>query len=259
MDKHILLAPQGFMPTFEIAGFSLSSYTFFIILALVCGAVVLKLANAQREDGLAERKGDESLIIASAALIGGTIGAKLPILIYYWGEIIRSDTPLIAMLSGRTILGGMIGGLLAVILVKRRMNLKTRFGNQLAPAVAFGMAVGRIGCFFQGCCVGIATHSAFGIDFGDHVLRHPTQLYEVAFHLIMFLLLWNHPLRKRDGGELLSSYFIAYFLIRFLEEYIREINEAFWGLSMYQWLCLLGMIFLVIKAKRRRAIDQIQN
>ncbi len=90
-------------------------------------------------------------------------------------------------LSGRTIVGGIIGGVAAVWLVKRRLGIKQRLGNYLVPSLALGIFFGRIGCFLAGCSYGVATRLPWGVDFGDGVLRNPTQLYEALFVLAIFV------------------------------------------------------------------------
>ncbi len=257
MDIHKLIIPDGFMPIINFFGAKVPSYSFFVLMGFVVGAVVFKYAQKSChtdikviDRGFMYRY--EGFSIAIAALIGSAIGSKLPIVLYYWRQIWASETPLLAMLSGRTVLGGMIGGLLGVIIFKRVFGIKSRFGNQLAPAVALGMAVGRLGCFFQGCCVGSASTLPWAVNFGDGVHRHPTQLYEIALHLILFVVLWRHPLRKKEGGQLLTAYFGAYFVIRFFEEFIRDVHETLFGFSMYQWICLLGIVFLFFKWQRQR-------
>lgn len=261
MDIHKLIIPDGFMPIINFFGIKVPSYSFFVLMGFVVGAVIFKLAQKSchfdskgLERGFMYRY--EGFSIAIAALIGSAIGSKLPIVLYYWRQIWASESPLIAMLSGRTVLGGMIGGLLAVIIFKRVFGIKSRFGNQLAPAVALGMAVGRLGCFFQGCCVGSETSLPWAVNFGDGIHRHPTQLYEIALHLLLFVVLWQHPLRKKEGGKLLTAYFGAYFVIRFFEEFIRDVHESLFGFSMYQWICLLGILFLSLKWQRQRLKQQ---
>ncbi len=90
-------------------------------------------------------------------------------------------------LSGRTIVGGIIGGVLAVWLTKRKLGIKQRLGNYLVPSLLIGIFFGRIGCFLAGCCYGTATTLPWGVNFGDGVLRSPTQLYEAVFVLGLFV------------------------------------------------------------------------
>ena len=57
-------------------------------------------------------------------------------------------------------------------------------GDLLALPLVLGIAIGRIGCFLSGLedqSYGVATALPWGVDFGDGVARHPTQLYEYRF------------------------------------------------------------------------------
>jgi phosphatidylglycerol:prolipoprotein diacylglycerol transferase len=186
--------------------------------------------------------------IALAAFIGGLIGAKIPVILinlYYHGLSWN------ALLAGRTIAGGLLGGILSVWWIKRRLGIRKRFGNALAPSIALGMAIGRIGCFLSGCCFGKPMDLACGIDFGDHVLRYPTQLYEGAFCLIAFVVLQFRASRAAPG-QALSAFFMSYFGFRFLIEFIRP-HPQWLGLTTYQWICAAALISLAIKSRIKNA------
>lgn len=250
MDSHQIVFNQGKIQTMDLLGVSVPIYTFFVLLGLVVGGLTLFLLNRRLPDD--GDRVDHSFIVIAAALFGGILGAKLPIWILYGAAIFNGGFNLSAFLSGRTILGGLIGGTLAVIAVKRFFGIKRRTGNQLAPAIAIGMAIGRLGCFFQGCCAGITTAFPWGVDFGDGLMRHPTQLYEVLFHGVAFIYLWRHPKTKVEGGSLLTQYFMAYFVFRFVTEWLRMNPHMVLMLTVYQWLCLLGLGFMALKAKRQK-------
>ena len=88
------------------------------------------------------------------------------------------------LMSGKTIVGGLIGGLFAVEWVKRQIGEKSSTGDLFAAPIALGVAIGRIGCFLGGLpdgTYGTPTSLPWGVDFGDGIPRHPTQLYESDF------------------------------------------------------------------------------
>lgn len=192
-----------------------------------------------------------ALIIVAAALIGGTIGAKIPILLTY--------TSLADLLVGKSIVGGLLGGMAGVLLIKRLLHIRLRLGNDIAPAAALGLAIGRLGCFFNGCCYGVP--AAWGVDFGDGQLRLPAQLFEAGFHLAAFLLLHRLRTRVRIPGILFKFYVAVYFLFRFLIEFIR-VNPVYWlGLTIYQLLSLAGIVWMalmLIRQLRLRAADRVE-
>lgn len=250
MDSHVVLFNGGAIKHFVIFGLAFPYYSFFVLLGLVVGGFTLWILNGQLKKDLI--RGDHSFIIVSAGLLGGVLGAKLPIWIMYFDQIFGQRLNIAAIFSGRTILGGLIGGLIAVQVTKKVLKINRRTGNQLAPAIAIGMVVGRLGCFFQGCCAGVVTQLPWGVDFGDGLFRHPTQIYEVLFHLTAFVILLFRPERKKEGGELLAGYFISYFIYRFISEWIRINPEKWLGLTVYQWLCLVGIGIMTVKIRKMK-------
>jgi prolipoprotein diacylglyceryltransferase len=160
--------------------------------------------------------------------------------------IIESFPDITPLLSGRTITGGLIGGTLAVMYVKYKLKIKDKKGNLFAPAIAIGVAIGRIGCLFKGCCYGIATSLPWGVDFGDGIPRHPTQIYEIIFFLLMFVFL----MVKRETakpGQLFYWLMNSYFIFRFVEEFIREEPTLFLGLTIFQYISIVALIFINAK------------
>ena len=170
------------------------------------------------------------LALMAAGFIGGSLGAKLP---FTW-----SDSGL-WLADGKTITTGLIGGYLGVELAKLALGLRIKTGDAFALPLALGLAVGRWGCYFNGCCAGAATDLPWGVDFGDGVSRHPTQVYESIFHLSMALVLWQLLRRDALRFQLLKLYLIAYGAYRFLTEFIRPEPAWLMGLTYYQWVALL--------------------
>ncbi len=224
---------------FEIGGFPIEAYPTFMLLALLTGLVAyviqLRIDHVQKSN---------ALYIAIFAIIGGTIGSKLPIIFIYWNQINANPENIAIFLSGRTIVGGLIGGALGTIVAKKMFKINERLGNQIAIPVALSMAVGRIGCLLRGCCYGQPTDLPWGIDLGDHIYRHPTQIYEIIFDVaLVFFLAW----RKKIGvkpGELFKVFMNAYLSFRFVLEFIRVEKVGFMGLTDFQWLCLVSLVYI---------------
>jgi phosphatidylglycerol:prolipoprotein diacylglycerol transferase len=167
--------------------------------------------------------------LAAAGFVGGVFAAKLPFLIGADAE----DVPFLA--DGKTITTGLIGAYLAVEGVKLLLGVKVKTGDSFALPLAAAVAVGRWGCFFNGCCYGTETDSPWGVDFGDGVRRHPTQLYESLFHLLMAAVVLGLMWKKWLPGHRLQLYLIAYSGYRFVTEFIRP-EPVWWpGLTFYQW------------------------
>ncbi|HAN97894.1 MAG TPA: diacylglyceryl transferase [Planctomycetaceae bacterium] len=173
--------------------------------------------------------------LAIAAFIGGSIGSKVPF-------VIASGTPFeptVWIADGKTILAALIGAYAAVELTKRVRGIRARTGDAYALPLAGAMAIGRLGCFFTGCCFGAPTELPWGCRFVTaEGLRHPTQLYESLFHLTSAIVLIPIIERGRLATHRLQAYLIAYCGYRFLSETIRP--EPIWalGLTAYQWVSL---------------------
>lgn len=237
-DDHLHPEGWGLLPYIEVFGVRVSTYGLMIVLGIVAAAVFYKW----QVRGL--RKDDRTILIPLSAIFFGALGAKLPAMIELKMRYSQATTTTLLYSSGRTILGGLIGGLIGVKLIKSVLKIEDKRGNELAPAIALGMIFGRMGCFLQGCCYGIATGMGVGVNFGDGVLRHPTQVYEMVFHGIAFVWLLRADRSAYRPGALLRLYFIAYFMYRFISEFIRIHPDVLWGMSGYQVASLLFAILL---------------
>jgi len=245
----VLLVNQtiGIKPIlFHFGTFEVSSYSTFFVLGIIAASIVYyyeaKKANVINE---------HSFIIAIAAFIGSTIGAKLLELIINIDSIDSKNGLLLFLLSGRTVIGGLIGGTVSVWITKRIIGIKAKRGNLFAPAIALGIAIGRIGCFLNGCCYGKPSNVLWSVDFGDGIHRHPTQLYESIFMLSMFFVLkyaFNNQFVA--SGFLFKVLMICYFIFRFFIEFIRVEKLAFLGLSYFQYISFFVLIFLIFSEKR---------
>jgi prolipoprotein diacylglyceryltransferase len=184
---------------------------------------------------------EHRLWIVCAAVVGAAIGSK----VVYWLEdpraTLRHWTDLVFLMQGKTIVGGLIGGTLAVEWLKRRLGVVRRTGDLFAIPLCVGMAIGRIGCFCAGLSdqtYGIATSLPWGVDFGDGIRRHPTQLYEVAFLLALALLLR----RQTREGNGFNAFLIAYMAFRLAIDFLKPGTPTF-GLTGIQWACIACIIW----------------
>jgi len=243
----------GVLPVlFKIGNFPVDSYSFFVLLAIVIGILVFYL-EAKKYKSANER----TFYIVIAALVGGTLGAKLPIWIFHFQEIISAFPDITPLLSGRTIVGGLIGGTLGVIILKKYLKINEKKGNLFAPAIAIGIAIGRIGCFLRGCCYGIPTSLPWGVNFGDGIPRHPTQIYESILMIFLFIYLQKAKKKNPAPGSLFKVLMVSYFIFRFLIEFIRVEAKVFLGLSGYQWASLLVIFYYLITSEK--AVKFIKN
>ena len=254
LDNHFVPDGYGIIPYFSIFGKEIPSYSVFVGLSLIVGITWFLITVPKKE----KIKGYRPFVIVLSALFFGAIGSKALVIIENIKPLVEDFSKIrVFLFTGKSIVGGLIGGYIGVIIGKKVLNIKEkRFGNQIAPAVALGMAVGRIGCFLTGCCYGIETNLPIGIDFGDGINRIPTQLIEMAFCLILFGYLFYKQKTEKElqPGILFYDLILYYFIFRFLIEFIRGTEKNILFLSIYQIISILGIIYILFKIKKEKKL-----
>ena len=219
----------------------------------VVGLLVFYLAARQR------RLATEGMRhVALAGLSGGVLGAKVTEWgLGHWQTLASHPAAMLdPRLGGRTIIGGVLAGWLAVAIAKWRLGIRRSTGDLFALALPAGEAVGRIGCFFNGCCYGVPSHVAWAV-YQHGAWRHPAQLYSALAAAAIFGTLFALRDRMLREGDLFKLYLVLYGASRFGLEFLRERNLAFGGLSLAQWVCLemamVASLALVVSSRRARA------
>lgn len=183
--------------------------------------------------------------ISVGALVGALLGAKLLVMFQHF-DLLSADWRQFALLAlqGKTIVGALLGGLAGVELTKKMIGVRSSTGDSFVFSVLWGMAIGRVGCFLTGLSdrtYGIATTLPWGVDFGDGIMRHPTQLYEISFLLVLFGVLCWYGHQPRRSGDQFKLFMIAYLGFRFLVDFIKPEFRPLLGLSAIQMACLGGL------------------
>ena len=185
-------------------------------------------------------------------LISALVGAKLLLVIVNWEHMQHDPWSLVR--SGGVFYGGLLGALAVSAWYFRKHRLPAwKMADVMAPSVALGHGIGRLGCFAAGCCYGKPTDSFLGVTFtSDYahqivavplgIALHPTQLYEAgAEFLILTFLLWLST-RKRFDGQIFWTYIGLYAAARFVIELFRGDPRGFvfdGALSTSQFIALL--------------------
>ncbi|HLY02093.1 MAG TPA: prolipoprotein diacylglyceryl transferase family protein [Candidatus Cybelea sp.] len=182
---------------------------------------------------MAKRRGmatDGVARVMAAGLLGGLAGANLV-------QLLATGLP------GKTIEGGIVGGWLAVIWMKRRLGITRPTGDLFALAIPAGEAVGRIACFVGGCCYGKAAGVAWAVH--DHgALRHPAQLYLSLAAAVCFLaLLAIERMRFLPENGLFYLGGALFCVDRFIVEFFREGSAMPLGITFAQAACIAGLAF----------------
>jgi phosphatidylglycerol:prolipoprotein diacylglycerol transferase len=185
-----------------------------------------------------------------AVVVGCILGAALGNKLVFWIEMPHlwqsalPDWRLIA--SGQSIVGGLLGGLLGVELAKKLAGITRSTGDQFIMPLVAGTVIGRIGCFLAGLhdgTYGVPTALPWGVDFGDGIARHPTQVYDMLFALGAGALLWQaRGVLARRSGLAFKLYLSSYLAWRLLVDAIKPVPYAYaLGLSGIQWVCVLAL------------------
>jgi phosphatidylglycerol---prolipoprotein diacylglyceryl transferase len=216
------------------------SVAYTVIMTIAIGTAWL--LSRRRQTSLPLSRG-QRLGIALGAFCGAMIAAKLPFVFSDWQRLASGAAWLD---NGKTIVFGLVGGYFGVELAKWVLDVRVKTGDSFAVPVAVAIAIGRLACFVGGCCYGTHTSLPWGVDFGDGP-RHPTQLYESAFHLcVAAVLLWMES-RGLCQGQRIKLYIMAYLVYRFLSEFIRPEPQLWLSLTGYQWACLAWLpVFAVL-------------
>ena len=189
----------------------------------------------------------QTLLLIAGAIAGAALGSKVAYWLYDPVYAFGDFPDPRRLLEGKSILGGLLGGLCGVEAAKRVAGISGSTGDRFVLPLTVGMVLGRIGCFLAGLddhTYGNPTSLPWGVDFGDGVPRHPTQLYE-----ILFLLAWSawlHVRRARFAreGDRFRAYLAMYLLYRLCVESIRPIPVVYFGaLSGLQLLCIAGLLY----------------
>lgn len=230
-------------------GMSANTHDVLVGAGLVVAVAVFGLEKRRRS-----MTDDRLWVVVALALSWGAVFARLGTWVQHV-DLSNNDALVQHWLYGsRSILGGLTGAYLGALFGKLVTGYRERTGALFAPAVAAGMAVGRVGCLLTEC-PGTVTGHAWGVvlNKGDAALvhapantpLHPSFLYEIVFHTVAFILLWRFRDRLDRPADLFTIYLVAYAVFRFLVEFVRG-NEAVWaGLTRPQ-LFLLAMLPLLL-------------
>jgi phosphatidylglycerol:prolipoprotein diacylglycerol transferase len=193
--------------------------------------------------------------IVIGCLIGAGIGNKL---VYWfahanlWQQL--ANNPLL-ILQGQSIVGGLIGGWVGIEIVKKIIRHSQSTGDLMVVPIGIGLIIGRIGCFLAGLedeTYGLPTQLFWGVDFGDGIARHPTQIYEILFVVVLLFSITNYRKRINSiAGFQFNLFFMAYLWWRFFVDFIKPVPYAYeFGWSGIQWVCVVtGLIYFPILIK----------
>ncbi len=261
-QKPCSLGTEPLLPSLGHVGpIVIGTHDAFTAVALAVGLAIY-YAELRRRRWL-----DSTIVwISFAAVFGGVIGARL---ITVWERPDVADAfasmPLTMAieLSGKSIIGAVAGGYLAIVLAKRGFGYRRSTGDCYALAIPVATVIGRIGCFLTelplgkpttlpwGATVDPTTAAASAACPGCNGPMHPTMLYEVAFNIVAALVIWRFRGRIPVPGDTLKLYLVSAGIFRFFVEYLRTSPPQALGLTAPQWVLIPLVALLVVHFTRQ--------
>ena len=223
----------------SLGSWRIHPHVFFEVLAYLAAAAMFLLLRRRHGDRLT---GADRLSLVTAICVGALVGSRM--LAWFDNPEARASG-FGALMAGKTLVGGLLGGWIATEVEKRRIGIRQPTGDLYVFPVIAGIAIGRIGCFLSGLpdgTYGTATSLPWGIDFGDGIARHPTALYESLFVIALGVLLvpvW----RRGPVGHTFKCFTASYLAFRLLVDTIKPGVALFLGLTAIQWACVFGLLY----------------
>lgn len=242
---------------FTIGGFTVSSYGVMVALAFLA-AYMLASRELERK-GARPEMAQEMLVWTALCSVAG---AKLFFLAenFTFAEIMESPSSTILARHGMTFYGGLLGGMAAGLYVTHRNGFRLwKMLDAVAPALAAGYAIGRIGCLLVGDDYGTPSTLPWAMKFPDgyppvDFTVHPTQLYESLSMGAVFLILRKLSKARKPDGWLFAIYLLLSGTERFLVEFIRTTTPSpIPGISVAQ---IVAVALLIAGAAKLAAISQ---
>lgn len=180
-----------------------------------------------------------------AAAIGAFIGSHIVGIMENPTDLKRLN--IVYFFGNKTIVGGFLGGLMSVEIAKKYLNIKASSGDLMVYPLIIAMIIGRVGCFLAGLADGTygnPSNLPWAINMGDGIPRHPTNLYEIFFWILLWislLLLEKH--NTLANGARFKLFLSAYLIFRFMDEFIKPDYFFSFGLSTIQLVCLAGILY----------------
>jgi phosphatidylglycerol:prolipoprotein diacylglycerol transferase len=246
---------------FSIWKLTVFSYGFFVALAFIASISYLSHSLAKSKKKIVSE--DELYSLFLYVVIFGFTGSKLLFVIINLQEFILYPLDIFKLWKGGLVhYGGFIAAIIYMIIYSKRKKIRLfELCDFFVPALALGHAIGRIGCFFAGCCYGKESNLPWAVMFSDKnslavigAHLHPTQLYESLGNFLLFIFLYFYSKKEYKTGMPVAIYFIGYAVLRFTVEFFRGDYRGlqYLGLSISQvisvFLFITG-VFILCKKK----------
>ena len=190
----------------------------------------------------------------------GIIGARfLHVLVNFYYYFLHPIEIMKIRNGGLAIEGAIIFSLIFIIIFTKIKNISTiKLLDLISIYVPIGQAIGRIGCFLNGCCYGKETDFFLGVKFPFLEKKvHPTQLYYSFSYILLFLFIKKISKKlKNQDGFIFSFYLIGFSFIRYFIDFLRwDLKKTFFGLYLTQLIAIfiffIDGIFIIFKILKK--------
>jgi len=248
----------------QLGPITLRTYGALVVLAFLAALRVSRIGAPLR--GIPE---NFLLDLIAILILTGLLGARLFYVLLNASYFLEHPFEIVKIWEGGLVFyGGFFTATAAGIWFTSRRKIRVgKVANCLAPALALGQAIGRLGCFFAGCCYGRPTSVPWAVTFKDPaslaplgVDLHPTQIYESIGDLVIATILWILLVRRPDSkGDIFWLYVLLYGILRFAVEFLRgdDRGPTLGGLFPSQIIALIAILVAgsVIIAKQTTKND----
>ena len=235
---------------FRLGGLSVYAYGFFLAMGFVAGAHSAVLM-AKKEGISIERVIDLFFYTIFSAIVG----ARLLFVLIHYDFYLKNPLHVFRIWEGGLVFyGGLVlaAGVSIGYMWRHRLPI-WKMVDLFSPSVALGLFLGRMGCFFAGCCYGKATDLPWAVTFTDpnslarlNIPLHPTQLYDAVNGLAIFFFLMWMKRRKSFDGEIFWLFLLLYSVTRFLIEMLRDDPRGFLFGTLLSTSQAVGIVLAVV-------------
>jgi phosphatidylglycerol:prolipoprotein diacylglycerol transferase len=246
-------------PYLSFGRFTIESYWIMATIGLISGIFIFILRAKQF--GISKWK--VLIISLLSTLFALEISHISSLIFYYPSEMLKYPLWTLSFWKGGlTLYGGIGGGILALILFTKIFKVSfIKFLNASSPSIAFGLFIGRIGCFLNGCCYGKPTNLPWGVTFTYPnsnapigIPLHPTQIYESLTNFLIFIFLWskqkNINFQRKSFLWFLVLYSVARFFIEFFRGDSLYIFSPYLRIAQIISLLIISSCIILFKIKK---------
>lgn len=187
------------------------------------------------------------LYVLIAATLGAVVGARIVGALEDVPRWLAAPSFWQYLLGNKTLVGGLVGGLAGVEIMKKLIGERTNTGDLFVYPLLLGMIIGRVGCFSAGVyeeTYGLPSTLPWAMELGDGVYRHPVVLYELLYLMAVWVVLAVIKNKNiLNEGALFKIFLLSYLCFRFLLDFIKPGWRYFFNLGTIQLVCIAGMLY----------------